>query len=210
MPGLIRLIERGRRLFRNARLDLRYGALLGGVRKTPYAHLGVQDTANTDYEALPWIFKDGIKPSDILVDLGCGKGRVINWWLSQGLQNRIVGIELDELVAKATGTRLRRYKNVEIIHGDVLAHLPQEGTIFYLFNPFDKPWVAALKDQLSVAFDRQCNQRIFYYNCIHVEIFENDAQWHVEKRISPDSRFHPLALITLRNKADGELMGGGN
>src|SRR5215469_3193350 len=162
----------GIRLLRNLLLDLRYGRFLGGTRKSPYAHLGIVDTANTGYEALPLIFRDSIKQSDVLVDIGCGKGRVINWWLSRGLHNSIIGIELDETVAKATQRRLRRYTNVKIISGDAIANLPENGTIFYLFNPFDEPWVAALKDRLAMIFALGGNRTVFYYNCVHVNVFK--------------------------------------
>ena len=43
---------------------------------------------------LPKLFNErngtAIKSSDVLVDVGCGRGRVINWWLSLGLGNKIV------------------------------------------------------------------------------------------------------------------------
>lgn len=198
MEPLAKFFSRGKRLFRNACLDLRYGAFLGGIRKTPYAHLGVYDTANSDYEALPLIFNDVIQESDVLVDIGCGKGRVINWWLSRGLRNPMIGIELDKLVADDTRRRLRRHGNVQIICGDVLAHLPKNGTIFYLFNPFDRKWVVALKDELSRLFVQGNKRSVYYYNCVHLDVFENDPDWTVEKRTLQGSRFHPLAVITRR------------
>ncbi len=86
----------------------RYGAFLGGTVKTPYADLGIHDSASTDYGALPQIFENAISPSDVLVDIGCGKGRVINWWLSRGYTNRMVGLEIDSEVARQTADRLRK------------------------------------------------------------------------------------------------------
>lgn len=184
------------RLIRNLLLDLRYGAFLGGIRKTPYAHLGIQDTANTDYAALPLIFRGSIKESDVLVDIGCGKGRVINWWLSLGLRNSIIGIEFDEAVVRITQQRLRKYKNVRIICGDAIANLPETGTIFYLFNPFDRPWVEKLKGHLAIIFASGVSRTLFYYNCVHVCVFKDDPAWTVkEVALDSSSRFHPLAVI---------------
>lgn len=200
MQRLVSLLANGKRLLRNAVLDFRYGAFLGGTRKTPYAHLGIQDTASTDYAVLPFIFtKDTIQESDVLVDIGCGKGRVINWWLSRGLRNPIIGIELDEIVADRTQKRLRRYSNVKIVCGDALTHLPESGTIFYLFNPFDRQWVAALKDRLSMLFAQGGKRIIYYYNCTNIDVFDNDPNWIVDLRTLDESQFHPLAAIRRRH-----------
>ena len=183
---------------RNVSLDFRYGGFLGGTRKTPYAHLGVEDTASTDYAALPLIFpKDCIRKSDVLVDIGCGKGRVINWWLSRRFMNQIVGIEMDETIARKTQRRLRRCKNVTIICGDALAHLPENGSIFYLYNPFKEPWVAALKSQLELRFAKRGGITVFYYNCMYVDIFKNDPNWIVEESVL-GQRFHRLAVIRMQ------------
>jgi hypothetical protein len=180
-------------------LDLRYGAFLGGTRRTPYSHLGIEDTANTDYGVLPLIFNGRIRDSDVLVDVGCGKGRVINWWLSQGLRNRIIGIEIDKAVATATRKRLAGFGNVEIIAGDVVQHMPAEGTIFYLFNPFKAAGVEAFKNRLAQLVSGHRNVTIFYYNCVHLEVFELDPNWLVHKlELTSVHNFHPLAVIQWR------------
>jgi hypothetical protein len=195
---------KARRMLRNAFLDLRYGALLRGVRKSPFAHLGINDTANTDYAALPLIFKDLIRDSDVLVDIGCGRGRVFNWWLSRGLHNRMIGIEMDQDVAEITRRRLRRFDNVKIISGDALAQLPEEGTIFYLCNSFQRSWVEALKDRLASLFASGDGRTLVYYNCRHVDVFEQDPGWHVERivldrSLDPEGRFnHPVAWISMK------------
>jgi hypothetical protein len=198
------VVARCVRLVRNACLDLRYGRFLGGTTKTPYAHLGVEDTASTDYAVLPFIFtKDIVQESDVLVDIGCGKGRVINWWLSRGLANRLVGIELDEAVAQKTKRRLRRYTNVEIICGDALARLPEDGTLFYLFNPFTEPWVLRLKEQLELLFAKRRGITVFYYNCVFGHVFRNDPHWVVEE-ITLNRPFHRLAVIRMQKQSSGQ------
>lgn len=188
------------RLINNIWLDLRYGGFLGGTTKTPYAHLGLEDTASTDYAALPFIFTPNtLRHSDVLVDIGCGKGRVINWWLSRGFTNQIVGIEIDEVIASKTKRRLRRYQNVTIVCGDVLAQLPRQGTIFYLYNPFKASWVAALKLQLESHFAASGGIIVFYYNCVHLDIFKDDSRWVVEEIALP-SPFHRLAVMKMKTQ----------
>ena len=117
-------IESGIRISRNALIDLRYGGLLAGAITTRYAHLGAKNVTNTDYAYLSNVFKNRIKPTDVLVDIGCGKGRVINFWLGCAPHNRIIGIELDDALAVKTRQRLRKRKNVTIISGDAISNIP--------------------------------------------------------------------------------------
>jgi hypothetical protein len=106
---------------------------------------------------------------------------------SRGLSKRIVGIEIDELVPRMTQRRLKRFKNVTIICGDALKNLPEDGTVFYFYNPFDRTWVAALKDQLTILVASGERKTIFYYNCAHVDVFQQDPVWIVEE-LAPDPR----------------------
>ncbi len=193
------------RVARNALIDLRYGGLLLGKIKTRFAHLGAVNTENSDYAALSHIFENRIQSSDVLVDVGCGKGRVINWWLSRGLGNRMIGIELDERIAEQTRRRLRPYGNVTILTGHVVQNLPIDGTLFYLYNPFDAHVVDAFKNRLLTLFRERGNITILYYNCRHVEIFRNDPAWSVEVTDVGGASSLPFSrLAVIRMKSDGQ------
>lgn len=170
------------RLTWNAAGDLRFGEILRGDVPTRFRELGAERTANVSYLALSLIFENvAIASDDVLVDVGCGKGRVINWWLSKRLSNRIVGLELDPEVAAHTRERLRRYHNVTIVAGDGIDNLPADGTLFFLFNPFAESVVIRFKEQILQSARRD-KVRIYYYNCVHVSVFENDARFSVEHR----------------------------
>jgi SAM-dependent methyltransferase len=173
--------RRARRLVRNVVLDLRYGAFLGGTVPSRYRHLGAHDTANSEYDVLAQVFEGRIAPTDVLVDVGCGKGRVLNWWLSRGLTNRIIGIELDPEIAARTRRRLRRYPNVTILTGDALALLPREGTLFFLFNPFAEWLLPRLKDRLDAVAGSRADVRIIYDNPPDLGLFRDDPAWTVEE-----------------------------
>ncbi len=189
------------RVARNAVTDLKYGGLLIGKIKTRHAHLGAHTIANSDYEALSLIFKDRIKTSDILVDVGCGKGRVINWWLSQDLPNHLIGIELDREVAEKTRQRLSKYKNVTIITGDAVQSIPEDGSLFYLYNPFAAHVMEDFKNRLLSLFGESGDITILYNRCKYVEVFQNDPAWSVDivdiggPSILP---FDQLAVIKIR------------
>ena len=70
------------------------------------------------------------------MDVGCGYGRVIHWWLSRGYRNKTYGLEIDPALADSAAKSVRKYGNVEIVMGDAVLQLPLDGTVFYMFNPF--------------------------------------------------------------------------
>lgn len=166
------------RTYKNARMDLRYGGFLGGWSHNPTP--GANDNVATDYAIMPQLFQGRINPEDVLVDVGCGRGRVINWWLSQGITNRIYGLEQLPGVGQSTRRRLRRFENVVIIVGDAIENLPNDGTLFFLFNPFDEGITRKFADQVRCLAERKCIT-IIYYAPVHINIFQADPFWRVEE-----------------------------
>lgn len=172
---------RAARVVYNAALDLRYGRPLAGERPTRYSHLGAKDTANSDYLALDRLFADRIRPDDVLVDVGCGKGRVINWWLRHGYDNKIIGIELDAEIAAGTSRRLGRHTNVSIVAGNVLDLVPEDGTLFYLYNPFTADVLERFAERLVALGRRRGGPiRVLYNNCKYLAPFDRDPIWALE------------------------------
>jgi hypothetical protein len=163
-------------LFNNL-LDIFYfgeplGKLIDSVRPDAYR------TESTSYYMLNRIFGNvEIKPDDVLLDVGCGHGRVIAWWLQQGYKNRIYGIELNEKIAQATIKRFSKYPNVKIISGDVLTNYPQNATHVYLFNPFDNAMTYRFVQMLDHISNN--NIRVIYHNCLYIENFTNGQNWSV-------------------------------
>jgi hypothetical protein len=132
-PG--RIVEKARGLrwaARNLATDLRFGGSLAGTE--PPASPGTAPVTNSQYSVLPHIFAGQIRSSDVLVDVGCGKGRVINWWLSRGLRNPIFGIEHHREVAGATAARLRRHRNVTVVNEDATRYAGRGFRLLY-WNP---------------------------------------------------------------------------
>lgn len=196
---------RAARIAYNAVVDARFGRLLAGERTTGFADRGAHDTENSDYLALNRLFAGRIRPDDVLVDVGCGRGRVINWWLRAGLTNRIIGIELDATVAERTRRRLARHRNVEIRTGDVLEALPEQGTLFYLFNPFNAEVVAAFAQRLAAAGQAGRDIRVLYNNPKHLEPFRTDA-WEceiIDLGGSPAAPYGRAAVLRYRTDTDG-------
>lgn len=158
---------------------------LGGIKKNHHLiKMGATATQSTDYHALASVFKEvEIKQSDVLVDVGCGKGRVILWWIKNNIKNLIIGVELDSDIAESTSKNLSKYNNVKILNQNIINNVPEIGTIYYLYNPFDYNVLEKFKREVFLkSGDRLI---IVYYNCQHIHIFENDDRWTVfRKKIS--------------------------
>jgi SAM-dependent methyltransferase len=203
--------RRGARLARNAWLDLRYGRFLGGTVTTRFAHLGAFDTANSDYDDLAGLFAAaGLSPDDVIVDVGCGRGRVLNWLLAHHPENVVYGIELDPEIAAATARRLRRHPSVRIVCGDATELLPVEATVFYLFNPFEEHVVRRFAESVLRLGDDGLSRerRIVYYRSKFLAPFRDSDRFRIE-RIDLPSRSHDAALITLSATGAAEERGAG-
>ena len=95
--------------------------------------------APTCYWNLDEVFKDTVfTAEDNFVDIGCGKGRVLAWWLDKGFPGTATGIELDPYVAGVAREWLKRYpeERVRLIEGDGLKQDYSKYTIIYIFRPF--------------------------------------------------------------------------
>lgn len=162
---------------RNLAIDLRFGGMLAGsvTSRNP----GSANVVNSQYSVLRHIFAGRIGPADVLVDVGCGKGRVINWWLSQGLRNRMVGIELEPEVAAATARRLRRFPNVTIVNADATSSVPDDATLLYLYSPFQRPAMERLKSDLEQRFAER-GLTALYWNPDDVDVFQDDPRWSTQ------------------------------
>ena len=115
----------------------------------------------------------------MLVDVGCGRGRVILWWLSRGYRNKIYGLEIDPALADTAAKNVRKFGNVEIISGDAVSQLPPDGTVFYMFNPFHLQTV--LKFKKSFAEKYPPGTTIIYYYPTWLEVFRKDPAWEVSE-----------------------------
>jgi SAM-dependent methyltransferase len=190
----------------NTWLDLRYShRLLRGNITTSYKALGANDVYHTKYSVLPIIFRMvRISKKDIIVDVGCGKGRVINYLLSKGYRNKMIGLELDKEIAATTAKQFYKYKNVVIISGNALQNIPKDGTIFYFYNPFSREVVIQFEELLAQMFANR-PIRIIYYNPKSIDVFCN-GNWKIKyinfehdlgyKRWGRINKYHELAILT--------------
>ena len=101
----------------------------------------------SSYSALVSLFDEiQLNPQDIVVDFGCGLGRVL-FYCNQRFWCRVKGIEIDEEVYERVLDNKAYYSNrfmdrepeIEIILGKAEEYKIQpEENIFYFFNPFSE------------------------------------------------------------------------
>jgi SAM-dependent methyltransferase len=179
-------------MVRSALRDLRHGRALGGTVRSRYEHLGAYHATNSPYEDLDRVFAGvAIGQFDTIVDVGCGKGRSLNWLIDRFPANPIVGIELDPELCARTARRLRRRSNVTVVCGDATELIPPEGRVFYLFNPFDETVMTRFAAAL---LERGRPATIVYYNAKFLEPFR--AGFTVQELNDP-ALAHRSAVMTL-------------
>ena len=175
--GLADVVQHGSGVVATTYLDLRYG------RKLCKWHFdsnkereGHNINGPTSYAVLRAIFdRVSISRNDVLVDVGCGDGRVINFWLSRSIKNRIIGIEANPQVARDATVRYSRFPNVKIVEGFAEKVARQlGGTIFYLYSPFSEKILVDFEQTL-----RGSSARIIYCDFHVLTPFEN-AAWNIE------------------------------
>jgi SAM-dependent methyltransferase len=190
------MTNRIRRLCRNIWLDWRTsGAFLGGSEQTRFLHLGAANPSNSDYGDLARLLPKLIQPEDVVVDVGCGKGRVLAWGASH-FPNRFIGIELDPDIAASTRRRLKRFPHVEVRAGDVRDAFPAEGTLYYLFCPFGPEVTAQFRDLL--ALHGPPDARVLYVSPQYLRVWQNDPRWHIQDLQEFGPLSHEAVLITRR------------
>ena len=121
---------------------------------------------------------------DIFVDLGCGKGRVILYLSTKNLR-KIIGVEVRNDLANIAKHNLKnlKLKNtlVEIIDSDVAIFKIEEGTVFFMNNPFGEKILSKviknIKKNLAMNFKKI---RIIYYNPVYKNLLDSQ-DWLVSE-----------------------------
>lgn len=160
--------------------------------------------SNSDYLALEKIFEGQIEPDDVLVDVGCGVGRVLTWWVRRAPGQRIYGVEFDPELADTARRRLRRHPNVTVLTGDATAILPEDATLFFLYNTFfgEEPW-GVFSENLLRARAGDTRVRVLCHNCTRgIAAFRQSGAWDLDVHDLGGDEAAPLGqLAVMRMRA---------
>lgn len=97
--------------------------------------------ASVDYAIVGDVLDDlDLRPDDVLVDIGCGKGRVI-CLAARRRMARVVGIDLSPEIVDVALDNVRRLRGarspVDVLVADAVTYDYSDVTCAYLFNPFE-------------------------------------------------------------------------
>ena len=109
-----------------------------------------------------------LEPSDVFVDIGCGKGRVL-CCASRFRIRQIIGVEIDKdlcATAQRNAQRVRgRRSPVSITHVAAQEFDYRAGTVYYLFCPFGAATLAQVLMRIRQSLEEEPRRiRIVYVN----------------------------------------------
>jgi SAM-dependent methyltransferase len=96
--------------------------------------------------------------SDVLVDFGCGKGRVLLLGAMSGFKN-VIGVEFSPDLCSIARDNASKFRGIggcriQVFEGDAGAYeISEEQTIFFFFNPFDNPILGKVVDNIRASVE---------------------------------------------------------
>jgi cyclopropane fatty-acyl-phospholipid synthase-like methyltransferase len=128
-----------------------------------------------------------LKPNDVFLDIGCGKGRVICCAAMRELQ-RVIGIDIDDQlcdIARSNANRLRNRRTpIEVICTGAQEFDYGDCTAMFLFNSFGAATVGAMLEAIDQSLrDKPRAIRMAYVNPFHDQLFEQHGSWERDGRL---------------------------
>ncbi len=172
--------------------------------------LGLEHPDRVNYTASPWwilrvlLRQSEVRPSDVFVDFGCGKGRVVLDAATRYRFKRVLGVELApelcdiarHLVAQEQ-SRLR-CREVTIVTADATEYqVPDDTTHVYLYNPFNGDSFKRFCANLVASLDRVPRYlRVIYVLPLEHETLAATGRFKLVRRVRfpPPRRFVGAAI----------------
>lgn len=159
----------------------------------------------TPYSVLERIADSGfLDENSVVVDYGCGKGRV-GFFLNRQLGCKAIGIEYDERIFAQAMENLRNYRGegISLLNTRAEDYEPREADSFYFFNPFSVEILrAVLGNILESYYENPREMRPFFYfpsDEYLGELMTNDALMFVDEidcsDLFPNNRQRERVLV---------------
>lgn len=135
-----------------------------------------EDYQNYGYDPTPYVVLEElvklnlIKKEDVVVDYGCGKGR-IGFFLNNQIGCRVIGVDHSERLLNVASKNLERYGDngeITFVHSKAEEYVPDEANIFYFFNPFSTKIFRQVLKRIEESKERNPREILifFYYSTI--------------------------------------------
>ena len=155
----------------------------------------LSDLTNFPYEATPYLVLERlleynyISKKDLLIDFGCGKGRV-DFFFSSNTKCKSIGIEFskilyDRAIKNKESSNLNR---VDFINTDAKDYqIPDDSTRFYFFNPFSIDVLKIVLKRINESYKKTKREILlfFYYpSKQYIELLNEEKGYILKDKIS--------------------------
>jgi SAM-dependent methyltransferase len=167
---------------------------------------GLAHPDRVGYTASPWwvlrwlLPQSDIRPSDVFVEFGCGKGRVVLDAARRYPFSRVVGVELapdlSDVARRLVARERRRLRcaNVTIETADATAYtVPDDMTYAYLYNPFNGATFERAFGNIVASLDRAPRPlRVIYVNPAEHETIAATGRFRLVRRVHTTRLVFPV------------------
>lgn len=166
--------------------DFRIGGVsLERTLPSKYAEQFANPTQSTDYRLLDEAFGTcPIKKDDVIVDIGCGEGRILSYLYLRGFKDtKMIGVELDPEVTEIAKKRTEKCNNIDVRCANALdcADIISDASVILMSNPFGEEIVKLFVDMLEKCCKHDVKIYYFYdYNSRH--ILDRREHWNIMRR----------------------------
>lgn len=139
-----------------------------------------EDSQNYGYDPTPYVVLeelvrlDLLKKEDIVVDYGCGKGR-IGFFLNDQIGCRVIGIDHDERLLETAKRNLEQYESDDVvfIYSKAEEYNPDGANRFYFFNPFSTRIFSEVLKRIEESYEKSPRDILifFYYSTIEYKLY---------------------------------------
>lgn len=144
--------------------------------------IGGTSSQQTHYVFLKRVFAHvRLTPDDRLMDVGCGKGRVLAFLIKQKCPCRLYGIEHNPEVGKIAAEWTKRYDRVSVRIGDAFQTDYNDYTVLTLARPFLQVTHAQFVRQLEETLTHPITF-VSWYDQGNVRLMKDRPGWHLEDR----------------------------
>lgn len=155
----------------------------------------LSDLTNFPYEATPYLVLERlleynyISKKDLLIDFGCGKGRV-DFFFSSNTKCKSIGIEFskilyDRAIKNKESSNLNRVEFININAKDY--QIPSDASRFYFFNPFSIDVLKIVLKRINESYKKTKREILlfFYYpSKQYIELLNEEKGYILKDKIS--------------------------
>lgn len=143
---------------------------------------GATGSQSVPYRGLEEIFANiGSVSKGSLIDIGCGKGRVLAYLMSTGADISLTGVEIDPEIADTARKWSEGYPQIRVITGNAFELDYNEYTMLFMYRPMVadtfKEFIGMLEETLTHKVT------LYYYADSESGYYLNDRRnWHLVSR----------------------------